>query len=151
MNEELKQKWVEALRSGKYKQGKQALRNKADCYCCLGVLCELSGLGKWQDNELIDLDHFLYQMPSDDYGISVLAEELQDVLDISCVGDFHISPTTREMLAEKFTADQMDDLSNYTDLAALNYHGWSFADIATLIEHVEFLPNTIDEDDDDEE
>lgn len=34
-------KWVEALRSGEYKQGKGALRN-GDQFCCLGVACELA-------------------------------------------------------------------------------------------------------------
>jgi hypothetical protein len=39
-------KWVSALRSGKYKQGKNELRNK-DRFCCLGVLCDLSKTGTW--------------------------------------------------------------------------------------------------------
>ena len=40
MDPVLKKKWVVALRSGKYEQGKEALRN-GDKYCCLGVLCEI--------------------------------------------------------------------------------------------------------------
>ena len=32
--------WVKVLRSGKYKQGKNQLRNE-DTFCCLGVLCDL--------------------------------------------------------------------------------------------------------------
>lgn len=36
-------KWVEALRSGEYKQGKDQLRG-GDRFCCLGVACEVSGL-----------------------------------------------------------------------------------------------------------
>jgi len=32
-----KTKWVAALRSGKYKQGKGALRHSDNTYCCLGV------------------------------------------------------------------------------------------------------------------
>ena len=36
-------KWIEALRSGKYKQGKGYLK-KGDYYCCLGVFCEVIGL-----------------------------------------------------------------------------------------------------------
>ena len=40
MNAELKSKWVSALRSGRFKQGKRYLRN-GDKYCCLGVLCSL--------------------------------------------------------------------------------------------------------------
>lgn len=34
-------KWVEALRSGKYKQTKHKLRSKNNGFCCLGVLCNL--------------------------------------------------------------------------------------------------------------
>ena len=41
MNTEIKAKWVAALRSGEYKQGKNRLRNKDNNFCCLGVLCNL--------------------------------------------------------------------------------------------------------------
>lgn len=30
-------KWIRALRSGKYRQGREKLRTKAGGYCCLGV------------------------------------------------------------------------------------------------------------------
>jgi len=36
------QKWIKALRSGKYKQGKHRLRTaKTGGYCCLGVACSV--------------------------------------------------------------------------------------------------------------
>ena len=41
---------VAALRSGKYKQGRGAPRrvgDPEDLLCCLGVACDISGLGKW--------------------------------------------------------------------------------------------------------
>jgi hypothetical protein len=44
MNKELKAKWVEALRSGKYKQGKGMLRNEKGQFCCLGVLCDITNV-----------------------------------------------------------------------------------------------------------
>lgn len=47
MNPEMKQKWLEALRSGKYQQGKHYLRTTQDQYCCLGVLCDLDGV-EWK-------------------------------------------------------------------------------------------------------
>ena len=57
MNKEIMQKWVAALRSGKYKQTDGKLRSYEpdECgkysYCCLGVLCELhrleQGAGEW--------------------------------------------------------------------------------------------------------
>lgn len=52
MEASLKAKWIEALRSGKYKQGRWALRTKADDFCCLGVLCDVSGVGEWEENGL---------------------------------------------------------------------------------------------------
>lgn len=45
------QKWVNALRSGKYQQTQGHLRDKTG-YCCLGVACEIyleeTGRGSWQ-------------------------------------------------------------------------------------------------------
>lgn len=50
MDKQIKQKWVEALRSEEYEQGTEALRED-NKYCCLGVLCDLyrkeTGKGKW--------------------------------------------------------------------------------------------------------
>lgn len=46
MDSDLKAKWVTALRSGNYKQCREYL-HKEDSYCCLGVLCEISGEGFW--------------------------------------------------------------------------------------------------------
>lgn len=40
---ELRKKWVEALRSNKYRQGMGYLRTQ-DSYCCLGVLCDVYGV-----------------------------------------------------------------------------------------------------------
>lgn len=56
MNEDVAKKWVEALRSGKYRQGKGRLRQTDHTnhgrYCCLGVLCDIAekeGKFKWKD------------------------------------------------------------------------------------------------------
>lgn len=38
-----RRRWVEALRSGKYKQAKHVLRNGDNGMCCLGVLAEIAG------------------------------------------------------------------------------------------------------------
>lgn len=48
MDAELKAKWVKALRSGEYQQAKDHLR-RGGGFCCLGVLCEISGTGAWQE------------------------------------------------------------------------------------------------------
>ena len=52
MSPELKQKWIAALRSGEYIQGKETLYNaRADTYCCLGVLCRVAGIEIGDANE----------------------------------------------------------------------------------------------------
>ena len=42
MNPDVKAKWLEALRSGRYKQGRHVLKTKSGSFCCLGVLCHLA-------------------------------------------------------------------------------------------------------------
>lgn len=49
MEADLKAKWIANLRSGKYAQGRGLLRGLANDYCCLGVLCDISGLGQWEN------------------------------------------------------------------------------------------------------
>lgn len=46
MDQNVKKLWVDALRSGEYKQGMYALR-KGNDFCCLGVLCDISDKFKW--------------------------------------------------------------------------------------------------------
>ena len=43
MNSVIKKKWLNALRSGEYKQGQECLKNSEGAYCCLGVLCRITG------------------------------------------------------------------------------------------------------------
>jgi len=43
---EHRKQWVDALRSGKYQQGRGLLRD-GNKFCCLGVACDISGLGAW--------------------------------------------------------------------------------------------------------
>jgi len=62
----LKAKWVAALRSGKYKQGRGFLKAKDSegdwTYCCLGVLCEVAGLKeKFVRETDIDLNRVLFE------------------------------------------------------------------------------------------
>lgn len=60
MRTALKKRWTKALRSGKYKQGKSALRKQerdtltgdlkpeVETFCCLGVLCDLVEPKEWE-------------------------------------------------------------------------------------------------------
>lgn len=55
MKADVKAKWLEALRSGKYGQAHNVLRSgDGERFCCLGVLCELHSLetrsADWRPN-----------------------------------------------------------------------------------------------------
>lgn len=58
MNQEIKAKWLEALRSGRYKQGVGCLRSDKDEYCCLGVLCDVVAPEQWNyEDKLLCYTH----------------------------------------------------------------------------------------------
>lgn len=50
LDPELKQRWVSALRSGKYRQGHNCLKDIDNDYCCLGVLADLINPEAWVYN-----------------------------------------------------------------------------------------------------
>ena len=80
MNQGIKANWLDALRSGKYKQGQYWLR-KEDLYCCLGVLCDIHG-AKWEHygDGVYEVDGYNRVPPYefkaglDSYEIGILAE-----------------------------------------------------------------------------
>jgi hypothetical protein len=49
---DLKARWIEALRSGRYKQGTGRLRSFYDEYCCLGVLLDIIDPTRWVQEPL---------------------------------------------------------------------------------------------------
>lgn len=51
-SDEERTKWTDALRSGRYKQGKQVLKH-GDFYCCLGVKEDIEGCN-WTPSYLLD-------------------------------------------------------------------------------------------------
>ena len=86
MDAELKTKWLEALRSGKYDQGTGQLRN-GNCFCCLGVLCDIfdpnawkidrNSNAEWSYGEGFDQSHEIGVLPHNfkvTYGISADVE-----------------------------------------------------------------------------
>lgn len=48
MKTDIKENWVAALESDKYKQAKGSLRSPDDRFCCLGVLCDIIDPEVWE-------------------------------------------------------------------------------------------------------
>ena len=111
MNQEIKEKWLAALRSGKYKQGKYRLRTIDDEYCCLGVLCEVVGL----EAQLDRFNRYKYEGES-----AFLPLSVKLVSEISGSGSLHnpiyFNGTNRDCLM------------------TLNDSGMTFEQIADVIE-----------------
>ena len=61
MNQEIKQKWLAALRSGEYEQGTQTLRSFDNKFCCMGVLCDLYIKEKNAEGEKVEWNINLYR------------------------------------------------------------------------------------------
>ena len=127
MNKEIKQKWIKALRSGRYTQGKLSLREKnyyakpgkpgKPSFCCLGVLCEVAiKEGVIKDPKKYDIYDMTYLYP----GIN------RDQLLPSKVADWaglnSVNPTVES------------PLGTITSLAELNDGGYNFNEIAGIIE-----------------
>ena len=104
MKADLKAKWIEALRSGEYEQCKDKLYS-GNGYCCLGVLCVVSGAKfEQQDGEFVP---YLEQ------------ENIRN-------------PDGNEFLCSDFAMKV--GLSRQTQLADMNDNGASFSEIADYIE-----------------
>lgn len=113
MNREVKKKWVEALRSGHYHQGREHLRQNYDDdyeYCCLGVLCEVEGLMDFDNHKLIrgDIERHIKIVNGDEYHdqaeILIEDEELPGVI----LDFFGISADQQKTLI-KMNDDQGDN------------------------------------------
>lgn len=48
-----KAKWLKALKSGKYKKGKDRLKDAEGGFCCLGVACAMTGMSHFGDKQVI--------------------------------------------------------------------------------------------------
>ena len=101
MNKELAFKWVSALRSGNYKQGKNFLifeKGGEREHCCLGVLCEIAGV----EMEEVDEHHPLFSesLPPGDKTFIVSGDESASGLIPSDIWDGFGFPVDQEYLAE---------------------------------------------------
>lgn len=119
---EFEKKLVEALRSGKYKQGRSALHNKdKNTYCCLGVACDLEDSKRWFQEEGEEGYPFLSYGEKDiDYSDVALPDFLQEQYNWS-------SPTGTLSFSDR-EGDQFC-LTDCNDSLAL-----SFDNIADLIQ-----------------
>ncbi len=116
MDKIIKAKWVAALRSGVYVQGRNALR-KGNSFCCLGVLCDIyaaeTNKGHWDDV------------------LFVTGEEENPVVDMDVL-PFEVWKWAGISSANPYLTDP--NRGKDRELAAINDDGADFESIATIIE-----------------
>lgn len=126
MNPEVKQKWIDALRSGNYEQGSEKLRSVSG-YCCLGVLCDLYAQEhdtQWEfrGNEETNLqpqDYWYFDEQSEFLPYSVM----------DWAGLKTNNPNVRVYCSNG------EDEDFYTDeIANVNDTGYTFMDLSKIIE-----------------
>jgi hypothetical protein len=101
MKREIRDKWVAALRSGRYKQGRAVLKRNGTHYCCLGVLAEIEGLFDGEAEGCGTVNGVCSSLPK-----SVLSYPIQDRL--MSLNDHHQMSFTE-------IADQIESLVTCTD------------------------------------
>ena len=132
------------LRSGKYPQGRKALRTNHDSirtnddgYCCLGVGCDISGLGKWENR-----GRWYYSVPAGDATSTIdYANRLDEDMSSSILPKAVAKWLGIDMYGT-FKLDGHDNVGEF-DLAMLNDGNFTFDQIADIIDSpvVIFDPN----------
>ena len=109
MKKNIANKWIKALRSGKYKQGTGSLKTKEGKYCCLGVLCEIT---------------------KKEHGFKNYLTMTNGEGSINSTLPIKIVPFT----GMKSTSGELKFKGRYERLSALNDDGVSFEEIADIIQ-----------------
>lgn len=137
MNPEIKSQWVAALRSGEYNQARDYLHIRddqgVDSYCCLGVLSKLAveagaakvtrarSDAKWEPSlgRCVESNTTLFYYGAEEDLDGVVALPPENVCEWAG-------------LPNEDPGVYLDD--NYKTLATLNDEGYTFAEIADIIE-----------------
>lgn len=121
-NRENMLKLADALESGKYVQGEGVLRSESDKFCCLGVACDISGLGQWSPSFSDTAYHYIIEKAEDkrELGRSLLSESMCEWLGTTDGGAFR-------------KGGNDNDNTPYETLTSLNDNGTTFAEIAAIL------------------
>lgn len=151
--EDHKRMWIEALRSGTYPQTTRNLRDDVG-FCCLGVMCDLArkedeSNGRWRlhSDEDGQLKHFYtFEGPRADgttlppFNVSRWFFGLNDLDSLDPDNydqiDFVVNPLiySETALIEAASFFDSDSGKWWTPIAALNDNGYTFDQIADLVE-----------------
>lgn len=155
---EIKQKWLEALRSNQYPQGKEALRKTEimssdtvnmklpiDCFCCLGVLCDVSQVGSWSRTNGEEWHYHEGDDRSNDYPpVTIVDAVLAEGIEVESIAEEGIKVAELvdpkgfvaavQALYPRKSINVVENSRVFECLATLNDNGVTFEQIADVIE-----------------
>jgi len=129
MKAEVKERWLQDLRSGEFKQGKGVLRTKSDEFCCLGVLCNIIDPNAWEGT----VSHWVDQAENEYGGKGADVEAYIYPQPLSPTEDLG-GEVLHTFLSSKFLQEVGLKKSLAHALAELNDEGNSFEALAEMIE-----------------
>lgn len=117
MKKAIADKWIAALRSGKYKRGIGQLRDENNKFCCLGVLCNIHAqehpkIAAQQENSIEYMYHMSYLPPQVQNWAGMKTED----------------GMVPEKLGVRINGTKLEDL------ASMNDYNMSFNKLANFIE-----------------
>lgn len=127
----VKERWLEALRGGAYKQTQGVLRDEYG-FCCLGVLCDIlkdDGVGEWKTQIKMN-GETIYKF---DTGVNASTVDLTGkVMEASGLNSFCGTLPDKKVFV--FRDEKNGFETEYQSLVELNDHSFSFKEIADIIE-----------------
>lgn len=147
MDKKVKKAWLKALRSGEYKQGRAALVNNNNEFCCLGVLCNLHAEAHpgadeayFEDTYYMEQAGHLPKAVAEWAGIDL--EQGNISIPVNLPYTFRATSKvdnkreTFNVKGEKDSGGFLDEVSyDPWTLVQLNDHGANFKQIADVIEY----------------
>ena len=123
--------WVESLESGRYQQARQALRTE-DGFCCLGVACDVSGVGKWEQRRVLGGD-MMWRFNKCREALPPEVMEWLAVKSCTCTLNWDSSDDWRSNMKSDKYWFSVTPRSGEPSLLKLNDGGMSFVEIAQFI------------------
>lgn len=120
MKAELKQAWLNKLRSGEINQAQRVLRDENNAMCCLGVLLDVTapdGWGAIADSGEAKMKCYPHKQSNSDYDF--IPSDVREALGL-------------DFMVDRYEGDGRMNVAHR--LAAMNDAGKSFAEIADWIE-----------------
>lgn len=121
----VKAEWIKALLSGDYKQGTGTLRDEADGFCCLGVYCDIAKVPVEHLTDEIDGVRFDSRWTYGDGG----DKNSSYIPTRYAIGGTFNGTQPVVVMYSPF------NVPNYYDLSELNDSGFTFAQIADVINY----------------